>query len=125
MSRPRKFQLGDVVFTNKPIIGADVEAMPYYAIVVDRKADKQNRGEYGMIRTLHPKNGALFGEVFFMPPHLILKTDYHPRKKTLGVYRANNRMPNRGCTCNCCPHEAIPRSDIRRDGTFSWEHDHD
>lgn len=23
--------------------------------------------------------------------------------------------------CNCCVHEAIPKGQVRRDGTFKWE----
>lgn len=127
MGRNRKFEIGDVALVSKPIDGvSEMDTIPYYAVVVDWTKDNYGRHYYRMIRTLHPVNGALFGEPFHMAAHHALKTDYPNRRvSTYGIYLANERMgKERGCTCMCCAHEAIPRSEIASDGTFKWEREY-
>ena len=110
MGRSRKFELGDVAYYRS-----------VFVVIVDYRQDTRGRGEYRVVRVQHPFNGSAYGDSVWIPPHLLLKTDYNPRPNTVRVYRANLRMEHRGCACNCCPHEAIPRSDINADGTFVWD----
>ena len=122
MSRLRKFKLGDLCLWNKPINGVlDIESMQYFGIVVDYTQDGTGRGRYRVIRTLHPISGATFGEPVWVDPHYLIPLDVPNRPTAVRVYRANEKLIERGCTCMCCAHEAIPKGQIRADGTFRYE----
>ena len=122
MSRLRKFKLGDLCLWNKPINGVlDIESMQYFGIVVDYTQDGTGRGRYRVIRTLHPISGATFGEPVWVDPHFLIPLDVPNRPTAVRVYRANEKLIERGCTCMCCAHEAIPKGQIRADGTFRYE----
>ena len=122
MSRTRKFTLGDVVYWLKPISGVSgMATVPYFCVVVDYTQDGTGRGLYRILRTLHPLNGATFGESVWVGPHYLMKMDYPKRMTAVRTYRANMRLAERGCDCNCCTHEAIPKGLIRKDGTFTYE----
>ena len=121
MSRNRKFMLGDVVRWLKPIQGVTGAAtVPYFCIVVDYVQDGTGRGLYRIVRSLHPENGATFGESVWVPPHYLTKMQFPNRPTAVRVYLANEKLIDRGCECNCCAHEAIPKGLIRKDGTFTW-----
>lgn len=126
IGRNRKFEEGDVVFGYKDIAGVDeLTAMPFYAVVVGYYTEPKGKGWYQLIRVLHPLNGTPYGEVFMMMPHHLVPTEY-PKRRTIGSrFRGNERLVERGCTCNCCAHEAIPASMIMKDGRFSWEKDYE
>lgn len=124
MGRKRKFEEGSVVFGYKDIAGVDeLTSMPFFGVVIDYKLDIRGRGEYGVVRVLHPVNGAPYGELFYMVPHHLVPTVYPNRSTVARRYRANQRLIERECECNCCAHEAIPVSMITKKGTFSWEKD--
>lgn len=111
MGRKRKFQLGDVANW------ADQE----WVVIVDwqRRAGK---GMYRCIRLQHPLNGLMYGAAFYaLPQDLYPTTQPNRFRSTVKIYKANERLEERGCTCNCCAHVEIPVSDIRSDGTFRWE----
>ena len=122
MSRLRKFQLGDLCLWNKPIEGVKgIASMQYFGIIVDYAQDGTGRGRYRVIRTLHPISGTTFGEPVWVDPHFLIPLDVPNRPTAVRVYRANNKLEERGCTCMCCAHEAIPKGQIRADGTFRYE----
>lgn len=113
----RKFQLGDVVLWNNGLMGnRDV-----YAVVVDYTQDAAKRGEYRVQRVMHPLNGGAFGPAVWVAPHHLLSTKYGKRKRNMRIYKANRKLAERGCACNCCAHEAVPHKSIRKDGTFTWD----
>ena len=115
MSRKRKFQAGDICIVSG-------EEMPQYAVIVDYRQDGTGRGEYRVQRVLHPLNGGAVGPAVWRGPHFLLKVaDLPTRAANVRIYNANQKLEDRGCSCNCCPHEAIPRSMIRKDGTFRWD----
>ncbi len=122
MSRLRKFMFGDVALWDKPVEGvANVASMCYFCIIVDYAQDGSGRGMYRVIRTLHPVAGATFGEPVWVGPHCLRPMDVPNRPTAVRVYRANEKLIERGCSCVCCAHEAIPKGQIRADGTFRYE----
>ena len=124
MSRLRKFQLGDVALWDKPIGGVDdfaIDSMQYFCIIVDYAQDGTGRGMYRVVRTLHPVAGATFGEPVWVGPHNLTPMNVPNRLTAVRVYRANEKLIERGCSCVCCAHEAIPKGLIRTDGTFRYE----
>jgi len=122
VSRKRKFKIGDVCFWTKHIAGAhETTAISHFGVIVDYRQDGTGRGMYCVVRVLHPVNGAPFGESVWVDSHNLLQTKYQARKTVPSRYKANKRLVERGCECNCCAHEAIPLSEIRNDGSFRWE----
>jgi hypothetical protein len=114
--------MGDVAYWDKPIEGVvGIPSMPYFCIIVDYKQDGTGRGMYRVVRTLHPVSGATFGEPVWVGPHYLTPMNVPNRLHAVRVYRANEKLLERGCTCMCCPHEAIPKGQIRADGTFRWD----
>ena len=121
MGRRRKFELGDVVWGVKPIEGVPYfHEMEYFGVVVNYRQDPRGKGEYHIVRTLHPISGATYGYPFWVVPHELTGLDVPQRWTAVKTYRANNRLEERGCSCMCCAHEAIPAGMIRKDGTFTW-----
>ena len=117
-----KFKIGDMALWWKQMSldGSTTDVLTH-CVIVDFKQDGFGRGYYRVVRTLHPVNGAPYGEAVWVQPHDLVVTRHPNRYKTALIYRANERMEERGCRCNCCPHEAIARSVINDDGTFKWE----
>ena len=121
MSRRRKFQMGDVAWWYKAIEGVEwVKQMPYFAIIVDYKQDGTGRGMYRVVRTLHPVSGATFGEPVWTAPQDLTPMDVPKRPRAVRIYKANERLEERGCACSCCAHEAYPERGIRNDGTLRY-----
>ena len=121
MSRNRKFQMGDVAEWSKPIVWAQTYTnVTYFAIVVDYQQDGTGRGMYRVVRTLHPINGATFGEPVWVGPHYLTPMDVPNRPRAVRIYKANERLEERECSCQCCTHEAIPERSVRIDGTIDW-----
>lgn len=119
MSRLRKFRLGDLAVWDKPVTGVfGFHTMRYFCIVVDYAQDGTGRGMYRVVRTLHPIAGATFGEPVWVGPHDLTPLDVPNRPTAVRVYRANEKLIDRGCACMCCAHEAIPKGQIRADGSF-------
>jgi hypothetical protein len=122
MSRTRKFQLGDVAYWEKLIEGVKgIPSMPYFVVIVDYAQDGTGRGMYRVVRTTHPQSGATFGEPVWVGPHCLTPMDVPNRPTAVKVYRANEKLIDRGCSCTCCAHEAIPKGMIRADGSFVWD----
>ena len=119
MSRNRKFQMGDVALWNKPIEGVDgyIE-MPYFAIIVDYTQDGTGRGRYRVIRTVHPVSGATFGEAVWTDPQHLTPMDVPNRPRAVRIYKANEKLEERGCSCQCCAHESVPERSVRKDGQY-------
>ncbi len=121
MSRLRKFQMGDVAYWVKPIEGVpDIQSMKYFAIIVDYTQDGTGRGRYRVVRTLHPVSGATFGEPVWVDPQVLTPLDVPNRPRAVRIYKANERLEERGCSCACCAHEAYPEGGIRADGTLRY-----
>jgi hypothetical protein len=98
--RPYKFEIGEVVSTN----------LDRWA-VVDRRP-----GEYRLVRLdarFYPYGPALWFSSWKL--HGILgiggASQQAPRN-----YRANSKLTDRGCDCQCCPHVRIPPSEVKE-----WE----
>lgn len=88
-----------------------------HGVVVDYRYG----GEYRVIRINSPIAGQLYGQAIWMKSGR-LRATLLTYKRAPGIYRANKRLgKDRGCSCNCCAHVSIPRSEIRQDGTLSWE----
>lgn len=122
MSRTRKFEIGDVAVWTKSIEGiCGTPAVRYFAIIVEYKQDGRGKGRYRVIRTLHPVSGATFGEPAWVNTYNLTPMDVPNRQTAVSIYKANQKLVERGCSCNCCAHEAIPKGQIRKDGTFRWE----
>lgn len=122
MGRPRKFQTGDIALWVRPRDGFPELPVEYTAAVItDYRQDTWGRGEYQVVRVAHPLNGQAYGDTVWVAAHLLLPLPYTARLNTVRVVKANDRLVERGCACNCCPHEAIPREHINADGTFTWD----
>lgn len=118
MPRPRKFQYGDVVLDNY-LYEDDL------AVVVDYRQDRQGRGFYRIIRLTHLPGGTLYGRPAWRESRWLTNADAS-YTRARSVYLANKRIgtaADRGCSCNCCPHTAIPLSDVLGDGSFRWENE--
>lgn len=121
--RKHKFRPGDGAWYEVRIEADDSgEATPHewyrqYCYVVDW-AVKNGRGHYRVVRM----TGGHLGATPWGRPIWMISYELHPTGRwwhgLLMQYRANERLEERGCTCNCCVHEAIPRSTLNRDGTF-------
>ncbi len=121
MSRLRKFQMGDAATWVKPIAGVEgIGSMKYFAIIVDYTQDGTGRGMYRVVRTLHPVSGATFGEPVWTGAHTLIPLDVPNRPRAVRIYKANERLEERGCSCMCCAHEAYPEGGIRADGTLRY-----
>ena len=121
MSRTRKFQMGDVATYTKPIAGVRLLSwVDYFAIIVDYKQDGTGRGMYRVVRTVHPVSGATFGEPVWTGPHTLTPMDVPNRPRAVRIYKANERLVERECSCMCCAHEAIPERSVKADGSVNW-----
>ena len=94
--RPRKFEMGQLA-----VEGLTAEHPGDWVTVVDYKANPKD-SYYRVIRSVPLRK-----------PRWISSTRLTPvdRKSidTLRIYRSNERLEERGCTCNCCVHQAVPR----------------
>lgn len=114
--RPRKFKNGDLAYHER--LG--------YCVIVDW-IRQPTTTYYRVVRVLHPFNGAPYGEAVWIKgytlrvPRLDGVSHGTARRNIAGIYAANQRLEERGCRCNCCVHEAIPKGQIRKDGSFKWE----
>lgn len=114
--RPRKFKKGDLVYHDRLS----------YCVIVDW-IKQRTTSYYRVVRVIHPFNGAPYGEAIWIKGYALRVPVRNEvphgtaRRNIAGIYAANQRLEERGCLCNCCVHEAIPKGQIRRDGTFKWE----
>lgn len=149
MGRPRKAEIGDVVYWGEwhPVheaslwqVNAEDERAPatklglpairivQHGIVVgyEQRANPGKAGIVGFykcVRITHPVGGRTFGYTVWKRSDEITKRDVQSYRRTAQTVRANERLgyDDRGCSCQCCAHFAIPRSAIREDGTLKGE----
>ena len=101
--RPRKFRVGAIV---------DDVARNTLAAVVDYKITHTER-EYRVI----PLNPSLqpSGRAYWQRSMWLVATTMKSRD-AVKTYKANSLLEERGCTCQCCVHEAMPIEDFDRWG---------
>ncbi len=107
MGRPRKFRIGAVV---------DDVARKTLAAVVDYKITHTER-EYRLV----PLNPSLqpSGRAYWQRSMWLDATEMKSRDARK-IYKANTGpdLEERGCTCMCCVHEAMPLEDFNRWGEW-------
>lgn len=86
-----------------------------YGFVTDW-AVKGKRGHYQVVRM----TGGHVGATPYGRPKWIISYKLTPTGRwwrgLLYQFRANLKLAERGCSCNCCVHEAIPRSLLDKEG---------
>ncbi len=95
--RPRKFVMGQLA----------VKDGDQWCTVVDYKASPKD-SYYRVIRSV-PLRKPLWVSSTTLAPVDGMSID------TLRIYKANERLTDRDCTCNCCVHQAVPRRFWRED----------
>ena len=109
MGRKRRFTEGQVVtYADQP------------CVVVGYRQDRKGRGSYRLVRVLHLPAGRAFGPSVWVASEKIVDNPHPDRRSvTVRAVKANDRLgPDRGCTCQCCPHVSIPLSAILGGGEF-------
>jgi len=113
MGRRRRFLLGAVVsYTGIP------------CVVVDYRQDRRKRGSYRLVRLTHLPMGKGYGPAIWVDSWRVASHDYPDSRPTaVQTYRANVKLgADRGCSCECCAHVAIPVGVIRPDGSLEADH---
>ncbi len=93
------------------------------AVVVDYRQDKRQRGEYRVVRLIY-RSQPIYpaGRAVWYKANLLDRTEDRAKADIVrSRYNANERIGERGCSCQCCIHEAYKPSDVRPDGTYVWE----
>jgi len=122
MPAHRKFQVGDVAYWMRPIQGVhEVQLVPTWVVITDYRQDGTGRGQYEVLKLLHPVNGVGYGPTSWQESEYLEPTTYPSRHQAVVIVRANSRLAERNCSCNCCAHEGLPRGAVKGDGTFRWE----
>lgn len=113
MGRRKKFRIGEVVtYRGRP------------AVVVDYRQDAKGRGFYRVVRLVSLPSGRGYGPAVWRESYrLSERKDWSDGRPTaVKQYRANQKLgAERGCSCECCAHVAIPVGVIRNDGTLKGE----
>jgi len=113
VGRPPKFKLGT--------IAVDDDGQTW--VLVERRMSGF-KSQYRGIRT----NGRRrrYGRAKWMLSNVLTDTGEKSTKGSIVTYRANEAMDKeldgRGCECQCCVHQAIPRSAFNRH-TGEWRED--
>jgi len=113
--RKRKFQKRQIVWQ---------EAVQEYGVIVDYKQDDSGHGYYRVVNVTDPNKGQMWGRATWRQSYELTPTG-KKYKRGPGTYKRNLALGDRGCSCNCCVHEALPLGDVRLDGSFTWEADDD
>ncbi len=95
--RPRKFRMGDTAYFDdrKDVVVVDYKATP--------------KDSYYRIMRL-----PILGKAIWVTSTLLDGTG-RVNTDALRIYRANERLEDRECDCQCCVHQAIPRRNWRDD----------
>jgi len=109
--RPRKFNNKDIVWQT------DVKA---YGVIVDWKSDITGHGYYRVISLTRLYGGKMYGPAVWRQSWNLEPTGQRYKRGPV-TYRKNLALGERGCSCNCCIHTAIPSGQLREDGTWTWE----
>ena len=110
MGRRRKFKYGEMAIDK----GGQLWA------IVDYYQDNQGRGRYRGIRVTNQYNGKLYGDSAWLEVYDLRRTIWK-YKRARKVYRGNEKLPGRGCVCNCCIHVSIPAGDLTPEGEFKYD----
>ena len=111
MGRHKRFTIGQVVIHN---------GIP--CVVVDYRQDRRKRGSYRLVRLLFLPAGRGYGPAAWIDSQHIQASNWPERRWTaVRIARANARLGDRGCQCECCCHIQIPLDQVLSDGTFTWE----
>ena len=95
MGRNRKHDLGDIVedrnCTLRRMVVVDYDDTPdarrYRVVPLDKR--KRRRGD-----------------AVWLESWRLVETGEHSGTASIKTYRANGKLPDRGCECQCCIHEA-------------------
>lgn len=112
MGRNRLFDVGEVVtYQGRP------------CVVVDYRQDSRKRGSYRLVRLLFLPAGRGYGPAVWVESQKIRQNNWGERRPSaVRIARANAKLgDDRGCSCECCPHIAIPLGVIRADGTLEGD----
>lgn len=93
-------------------------------VIVDYMQDASGHGYYRVVNVTRLHGGQMYGPASWRQSYELEATGTKYRRGPT-TYRKNEGIAERGCSCNCCVHEAIPLGEIREDGTYEWEHDED
>jgi len=93
------------------------------AVVVDYRQDVRKRGQYRVVRLIYRSQPIYAaGRAVWYKANLLARTNERDHADIVRhTYNANERIPDRGCTCQCCPHIKIKISDIGDQGQLAWE----
>ena len=83
-------------------------------------------GYYQVVRITNPVSGQTYGQSVWKRSDMITKYEDRTFVNGLLNLRANEKLGGwreRGCSCNCCAHVAIPRGQILPDGTLRGDRD--
>ena len=109
--RPRKFK-------NKQIVWQ--EAVDSYGVIVDYKQDESGHGYYRVVNIHRLHGGRMYGPANWRQSFELQPTEFKYKRGPV-TYRKNLALGDRGCSCNCCIHVAIPSAELREDGRYVWE----
>ncbi len=109
--RPRKYQ-------NKQIVLQ--KATDKYGVIVDYYQDDSGHGYYRVVNLTRWNGGQMYGSANWRQSWQLEDTG-HKYRRGPTTYRKNLKLEDRGCSCNCCVHQAIPLGAMNPDGTFVWE----
>ncbi len=98
MGRPRKFENGEIVQGTMPRVGAK----PKYVVVDYENVEDERR--YKVIPLDFRKRRR--GDAVWVYSWVLESTGQHSGTASIRTFRANEALVERGCSCQCCIHEA-------------------
>lgn len=108
IGRNRKFALGDIVYRDHAYV-------PSFYVVVEYD-DTPDARKYRVVPLDSRKRRR--GDAIWLESWKIEGTWEHSGTASIKTYRANQALPDRGCNCECCVHEAYDMS--HWDNTGGW-----
>ncbi len=132
VGRPHKAKRHDIVRIREEKVswdGGKVYIGQYAVVLRWRTNPSKGSTWYKVVRITGPRNGQIFGRSKWVRSHYVrpvrnpkaLDGRAYKYMRAWGTVEANNRMGERGCSCNCCVHVAYMKSEVLEDGTFKWE----
>lgn len=114
----RKFTIGDPVLFPSEEGGMERGVVVRYEYHPEKG---KGRGRYVMLRRYGANR--LYGETVTRDSYVVIpdQDSIGPNKSGATIVRNNAVILDRGCSCNCCIHTAMRPSDVRQDGSFTWE----
>lgn len=103
MGRKRKFELGDVVrYASRP-----GTVYPERYTIVEYKKDARGRGRYRILH--HDTKRVRWEETSHLEKVPTWQTPLR-QPHDVKIYKRNLELGDRGCSCNCCIHQAPGRA---------------